>query len=68
MMFTFTSRIEDRGFPLSFARSCSTRLHTETSASRTTQVWEAEVRDEQDRVVATGRVRLLSVARDAAIG
>lgn len=35
---------------------------------RTTQVWEAEVRDEQDRVVATGRVRLLSVARDASIG
>jgi uncharacterized protein (TIGR00369 family) len=35
---------------------------------RTTQVWEAEVRDEQDRVIATGRVRLLCVARDAAIG
>jgi 1,4-dihydroxy-2-naphthoyl-CoA hydrolase len=35
---------------------------------RTTQVWEAEIRDERDRVVATGRVRLLCVARDAAIG
>jgi uncharacterized protein (TIGR00369 family) len=35
---------------------------------RTTQVWEAEVRDDQDRVVATGRVRLLCIARDAAIG
>ena len=35
---------------------------------RTTQVWQAEVRDEQDRVIATGRVRLLCVARDAAIG
>ena len=35
---------------------------------RTTQVWEAEVRDEQERVVATGRVRLLCIARDAAIG
>lgn len=35
---------------------------------RSTQVWEAEVRDEQDKVVATGRVRLLCVRRDAAIG
>ena len=35
---------------------------------RTTQVWQAEVRDEQDRVLATGRVRLLCVARDAALG
>lgn len=35
---------------------------------RTTQVWEAEVRDEQDRIVASGRVRLLCIARDAAIG
>jgi uncharacterized protein (TIGR00369 family) len=35
---------------------------------RRTQVWEAEVRDEQDRVAATGRVRLLCVARDAALG
>jgi 1,4-dihydroxy-2-naphthoyl-CoA hydrolase len=35
---------------------------------RTTQVWEAEVRDEQQRIVATGRVRLLCVAQDAALG
>ena|ERR1041385_5126045 len=35
---------------------------------RTTQVWEADVRDEQQRVIATGRVRLLVVGRDAAIG
>jgi uncharacterized protein (TIGR00369 family) len=35
---------------------------------RTTQVWEAEIRDDGDRVIATGRVRLLCVARDAAIG
>jgi uncharacterized protein (TIGR00369 family) len=33
---------------------------------RTTQVWEADVRDEKDRVIATGRVRLLCVARDMA--
>ncbi len=26
---------------------------------RRTQVWEAEVRDDEDRLVATGRVRLL---------
>jgi uncharacterized protein (TIGR00369 family) len=31
---------------------------------RTTQVWECEVHDEQKRVVATGRVRLLCVAGD----
>jgi 1,4-dihydroxy-2-naphthoyl-CoA hydrolase len=35
---------------------------------RTTQVWEAEIRDEGDRVIATGRVRLLCVARDTALG
>ena len=35
---------------------------------RTTQVWEADVRDEQDRIVASGRVRLLCVARNAALG
>lgn len=35
---------------------------------RTTQLWEAEVRDEQDRVVATGRVRLLCIESDAPIG
>lgn len=35
---------------------------------RTTQVWEAEVRDENDRILATGRVRLLCVSIDAAIG
>lgn len=35
---------------------------------RTTQVWEAEIRDEGDRLIATGRVRLLCVAADAAIG
>ena len=35
---------------------------------RTTQVWECEVRDEQNRICATGRVRLLCIARDAAIG
>ncbi len=34
---------------------------TPVTRGRTTQVWQAEVRDEQDRVVATGRVRLLSV-------
>jgi uncharacterized protein (TIGR00369 family) len=33
---------------------------------RTTQVWEADVRDDKDRVIATGRVRLLCVARDMA--
>ncbi len=35
---------------------------------RRTQVWEAQVEDEQRRIVATGRVRLLCVERDAALG
>jgi uncharacterized protein (TIGR00369 family) len=35
---------------------------------RTTQVWEAEVRDEQNRLLASGRVRLLCIAREAPIG
>lgn len=35
---------------------------TPITRGRTTQVWEASVRDDQDRVVATGRVRLLAVA------
>lgn len=35
---------------------------------RRTQVWEAEVRDEQGRVIATGRVRLLVVPQNAPIG
>lgn len=38
-----------------------------TRGSRT-QVWEADVRDEQGRVLASGRVRLLCVGREAAIG
>ena len=32
---------------------------------RTTQVWEAHVRDADERLVAQGRVRLLCVAQDA---
>jgi len=38
------------------------RLHiraTPITRGRRSQVWEATVRDEQDRIVATGRVRLL---------
>jgi uncharacterized protein (TIGR00369 family) len=35
---------------------------------RTTQVWKAEVRDEQDRLVASGQVRLLCIDSSAQIG
>jgi len=35
---------------------------------RTTQVWEAEIRDGDDKLVATGRVRLLCVAEGTALG
>lgn len=40
---------------------------TPVTRGRTTQVWEATVRDDRDRVVATGRVRLLVIA-DTSIG
>ena len=35
---------------------------------RTTQVWEAWVRDEQARLIAQGRVRLLCVAESHSLG
>jgi 1,4-dihydroxy-2-naphthoyl-CoA hydrolase len=35
---------------------------------RRTQVWQAEIKDDEDRVVATGQVRLLCVPQDAPIG
>src|SRR5262249_34072702 len=35
---------------------------------RTTQVWEAWIRDEQDRLVAQGRVRLLCFSDDRQLG
>ena len=35
---------------------------------RTSQVWEAWIRDDEDRLVATGRVRLLCLTEDRPIG
>jgi acyl-coenzyme A thioesterase PaaI-like protein len=35
---------------------------------RTSQVWEAWIRDEQQQLVAQGRVRLLCVAEDLSLG
>jgi uncharacterized protein (TIGR00369 family) len=35
---------------------------------RSSQVWEAWIRDEEERLVAQGRVRLLCIAEDAALG
>jgi uncharacterized protein (TIGR00369 family) len=35
---------------------------------RTTQVWEAWIRDEDERLVAQGRVRLLCYSEDRPIG
>ena len=35
---------------------------------RSTQVWEAWIRDEENRLVAQGRVRLLCIADDAKLG
>jgi len=41
-----------------------TATATPITRGRTTQVWEATVRDEAQRTIATGRVRLLCVERD----
>ncbi len=46
------------------------RLHataTPVTAGRTSQVWEARIWDEGDRLVATGRVRLLCLDPDQAV-
>jgi len=40
---------------------------TPITRGRRSQVWEATTRDEQGRVVATGRVRLLCLDRDTAL-
>ena len=40
---------------------------TPVTRGRRTQVWAAEVRDGDDRVVATGRVRLLCLEKDDAL-
>jgi uncharacterized protein (TIGR00369 family) len=56
----------------SFVRAvrAGAKLHavsTPITRGRRTQVWEARVLDEQDRIVATGRVRLLCIEPDQAI-
>jgi 1,4-dihydroxy-2-naphthoyl-CoA hydrolase len=53
----------------SFVRAAKTgqTLHaraTPITRGRTTHVWECEVRDEQDRIVAKGSLRLLCVGLD----
>jgi 1,4-dihydroxy-2-naphthoyl-CoA hydrolase len=42
-------------------------IATPLTRGRKTQVWEARVIDEQDRLVATGRVRLLCLDEDQAL-
>ena len=56
----------------SFIRAVRTgaKLHAvarPVTRGRQTQVWTAQVLDEQDRVVATGRVRLLCLSEDQSI-
>lgn len=56
----------------SFVRAvrAGTKLHavsTPVTRGRRTQVWEARVLDEQDRIVATGRVRLLCLEPDQSL-
>jgi len=56
----------------SFIRAvrAGTRLHAAAkpiTRGRRTQVWEAQVLDEQERIVATGRVRLLCLEPDQAL-
>src|SRR5690348_12208232 len=53
----------------SFVRAvrAGARLHavaTPVTRGRRTQVWEAQVLDEEDKLVATGRVRLLCLESD----
>jgi 1,4-dihydroxy-2-naphthoyl-CoA hydrolase len=46
------------------------KLHavaTPVTRGRQTQVWQARVLDEEDRVVATGRVRLLCLSSDQSL-
>ena len=56
----------------SFIRAVrSGKLHASArpvAAGRTTQVWEAWIWDEQERLIAQGRVRLLCFAADRALG
>ena len=42
-------------------------IATPLTRGRRTQVWEARVIDEEDRLVATGRVRLLCLDNDQAL-
>jgi len=56
----------------SFIRAVrSGRLHANArpiTRGRTSQVWEAWIRDEQEQLVAQGRVRLLCVGEERALG
>jgi uncharacterized protein (TIGR00369 family) len=56
----------------SFIRAVrSGRLHANArpvTRGRTSQVWEAWIRDEKEQVVAQGRVRLLCVDEERALG
>ena len=56
----------------SFIRAVrSGRLHANASPvtrGRTSQVWEAWIRDEKEQLVAQGRVRLLCVDEERALG
>lgn len=45
-----------------------TAIATPITRGRRTQVWEAEIRDADGRLAATGRVRLLCVRPDATLG
>jgi len=55
------------GSPWSGSRTARAKLHsvaTPITRGRRTQVWEARVLDEEEKVVATGRVRLLCIEAD----
>jgi uncharacterized protein (TIGR00369 family) len=56
----------------SFIRAVSSgRLHAAAkplTRGRTSQVWEAAIYDEEERLVAQGRVRLLCFSEDRPVG
>jgi uncharacterized protein (TIGR00369 family) len=73
MAFTTAPRFPSGAWlPASFIRAVRSGKLTGTAhpvtRGRTTQVWEAWIRNQQGELVAQGRVRLLCVDKDRPLG